>query len=76
MPDYFPPTMVIWGDQNKVLPLSSGKSFVQDFGPTEFHVENDGHLIMLEQPQICAENIQRFIHSNTSIELTSGGSQG
>lgn len=73
MLDYFPPTMVIWGDKNKVLPLSCGKSFIQDFGPTEFYVENGGHLVMLEQPQICAENIQRFIDSHASIKLTSGG---
>jgi len=61
MPAYFPPTMIIWGDKNRVLPLSCGSRFVRDFKPTEFHVESGGHLLMLEQPRICAGHIERFI---------------
>ncbi len=67
MPDYFPPTMIVWGDGNRVLPLSRGERFVRDFNPTEFVVENGGHLVMLEQPRICADNIRRFIESRVPV---------
>jgi pimeloyl-ACP methyl ester carboxylesterase len=55
-----PPTMVVWGKKNRVLPLSAGRSFVDNFCPDEFHVEDGGHLVMLELPQICAERIASF----------------
>lgn len=56
-----PRTMVVWGKKNRVLPLSAGKRFVESFGPEEFHVEDGGHLVMLEQPAICAKRIETFI---------------
>lgn len=56
-----PPTMVVWGKKNRVLPLSAGRSFVKQFAPMEFHVEDGGHLLMLEKPAICAQRIDSFI---------------
>jgi pimeloyl-ACP methyl ester carboxylesterase len=62
MLDYFPPTMVIWGDKNRVLPLQKGEKFVWNFGPSDFQVLNGGHLVMLEQPNESAAKIFEFIH--------------
>jgi len=56
-----PPAMVVWGKKNRVLPLSAGRGFVEDFGPEEFHIEAGGHLLMLEQPAICAQRIAAFV---------------
>jgi len=57
MPGYFPKTVVVWGDKNRVLPLKNGNSFANDFKPTEYKVLDGGHLVMLEKAEECAEVI-------------------
>ncbi len=64
MPNYFPKTTVVWGDKNRVLPWRKGKSFVNDFKPTELKVLNGGHLVMLEQAEESAEVILNSIAEN------------
>ena len=61
MPYYFPKTVVVWGDKNRILPLKKGEGFVNDFGPTEYRVLNGGHLVMLEQAEKSAEVILNTI---------------
>lgn len=64
MQDSFPPTLIAWGAQNKVLPLSKGKKFIATYQPTTFHTLNGGHLVMLEDPKSCARLILDFIAQN------------
>jgi len=68
----FPPTMVVWGKKNRVLPLSAGRDFVESSGPKEFHVEDGGHLVMLEQPSVCAGRIVAFV-SKAGCQVAPGG---
>ena len=66
-PAQFPPTMFIWGSENRVLPLEKGLAFAHHFGPTEFHKVNGGHLVMLEQPADCAKRILAFIEKSSAL---------
>ena len=61
MADYFPKTMIVWGDKNRVLPWKKGRSFVKDFGPTGHTVLDGGHLVMLEQAEKSADIILETI---------------
>lgn len=61
MADYFPKTMIVWGEKNRVLPWKKGKSFVNDFGPTEHAVINGGHLVMLEKAKESAAKILKTV---------------
>jgi len=49
-PDDFPPVCLIWGNQNKILPVETGKELCKRLSPehAEF-VENCGHLVMREK---------------------------
>lgn len=60
-PKNFPPCKIIWGEQNRVLPVQDGRKFAKNFKPTEFEVLEGGHLVMLEQPELSAQKIDDFI---------------
>lgn len=61
LPPDFPPTMVLWGGSNRVLPWTAGERFVARLKPTNSCVLDGGHLVMLEQPDLCAEHILSFV---------------
>ncbi len=61
LPADFPPTMIIWGESNRILPAKQGKRFADDLGVSAFHLMSGGHLVMLEQPNNTAERIVAFI---------------
>jgi pimeloyl-ACP methyl ester carboxylesterase len=46
-----PKTWVIWGSENRILPLHSGRAFCKRARPVRFEViSGGGHWVMLERP--------------------------
>ncbi len=63
-PSHLPPTMVFWGQQNRVLSLANGLRFCERLQPTRTHiVENAGHLLMAEKPDNVNLQIENFLYS-------------
>ena len=59
-PEVFPPTYLIWGVQNNILPLKTGEGFCKRLAPEKKEwINNCGHLVMREKP----ERINRLIDS-------------
>ena len=53
------PTLVLWGEQDRILPKSYAEKFVAGIkGPTRAHTVADaGHLAYLDQPEATARAV-------------------
>ena len=61
-PEDFPPVFVIWGEQNKILPLKTGEAFCQQSSPDRIEVIPDcGHLVMREKPEAVNKMMKAFL---------------
>lgn len=58
------PTLIMWGEEDRVLDVSAAAAFKQLIPHAQLHIFEDvGHLPMLEVPQESAEVFQDFISS-------------
>jgi pimeloyl-ACP methyl ester carboxylesterase len=56
------PSLVVWGDQDKVVPQSAGKRYVEALPNAKLEVvKNSGHCVDMEQPETLAKLIVDFI---------------
>lgn len=61
----FPPTFVLWGGDNNVLPCPAGRRLVETLGPKKFEViEGAGHLVMHEAAPEVNALIENFFAQN------------
>jgi pimeloyl-ACP methyl ester carboxylesterase len=58
------PTLVIWGRQDKMIPLEAGKRFAKGIpGARLAVIENAGHLPQIEQPDAFNRAVKGFVKS-------------
>jgi len=56
------PSLVVWGDDDKVVPQSAGKRYVEALPNAKLEVvKNSGHCVDMEQPETLAKLIVDFI---------------
>jgi pimeloyl-ACP methyl ester carboxylesterase len=56
------PALVVWGDDDKVVPLSAGKRFVEALPNAKLEiVKASGHCVDMEQPEALAKLVTSFI---------------
>ncbi len=56
------PTQVVWGDDDKVVPLSAGKCYVEALPDASLEiVKSCGHCVDMEQPETLARMVTDFI---------------
>ena len=56
------PALVVWGDDDKVVPLSAGKRYLEALPNATLEVvKGCGHAVDMEQPQALAKLINTFI---------------
>jgi pimeloyl-ACP methyl ester carboxylesterase len=56
------PTLVVWGADDKVVPQSAGKRYVEVLPNAKLEVvKSCGHCIDMEQPETLAKLITNFI---------------
>lgn len=61
-PSNLPPTLVFWGEKNRVMPLAKGLHFCKRLDPLETHVVKDaGHFLMAESPEYVNLKIDDFL---------------
>lgn len=67
--DGFPPTLVIWGEDNNVLPCPGGRALVEMLHPKRFEViEGAGHLVMHEAADDVNALIEDFFEESLGKE--------
>ena len=56
------PTLVVWGDQDKLLPLADGEQLVRTLPDATLHVvEGCGHAVPEEQPEALVQVVRAFL---------------
>ncbi|MBN9486638.1 MAG: alpha/beta hydrolase [Alphaproteobacteria bacterium] len=56
------PALVVWGNEDKVVPASAGKRYVEALPHAKLHVvKSCGHCVDMEQPEVLAKLVTDFI---------------
>ncbi|QPC47335.1 alpha/beta fold hydrolase [Mangrovibacillus cuniculi] len=63
------PILLLWGEQDKVVPLSVGERLVKDLPNANLHVlKNTGHLIPEERPEETFTYVHSYLSSETVVK--------
>jgi pimeloyl-ACP methyl ester carboxylesterase len=56
------PSLVVWGDDDKIVPLSAGKTYAKALPNAKLEiVKASGHCVDMEQPEALAKLVTNFI---------------
>jgi pimeloyl-ACP methyl ester carboxylesterase len=56
------PALVVWGDDDKIVPLSAGKTYAKALPNAKLEiVKASGHCVDMEQPEALAKLVTNFI---------------
>ena len=56
------PSLIVWGDDDKVVPISAGKRYLESLPDAHLEiVQSCGHAVDMEQPEALAKLISSFI---------------
>jgi len=58
------PTLILWGKEDKVVPMSYAKGFHSRIQNSELKLIDGGHAPQIEVPEIVQNEIYRFIKAN------------
>lgn len=63
------PMLIVWAEEDKVMPLESGKRFAEKLPKAEFVTVADSYtLIPEDQPEELAKLIRGFIHKHQGVQ--------
>ena len=66
------PTMISWGENNRVLPIKRGRRLISALQPhTQLIVPQSGHLPMVEQPDLFNQGALAFLQNLTGHRAVS-----
>jgi pimeloyl-ACP methyl ester carboxylesterase len=58
------PTLVLWGEQDRLIPMANGQAYVDNIPQASLQIVKDaGHSTIIEQPEACVERIAAFLDS-------------
>ena len=61
------PTLVLHGDQDRLIPIQNGRTVARRIPGAIFReIADAGHIIMTDQPEACGEAVARFLHGQSS----------
>jgi pimeloyl-ACP methyl ester carboxylesterase len=59
------PTLIMWGEQDRLIPISVGHRFNQEIPNSQFITfKGLGHVPQEEDPQVTVDAAEKFLHSN------------
>lgn len=62
LPQINAPTLVLWGEEDKFLPIKFGKRLASDIPGAQFYpIEKASHFVMLDQPDKINEHLTYFL---------------
>jgi pimeloyl-ACP methyl ester carboxylesterase len=65
LPYIHAPTLVIHGEDDRLVPPRNGKVVANRIRGAQFRlVPNAGHMLLTDQPEICAEIVLSFLHQH------------
>lgn len=58
---YQPPTLIVWGKNDKIFPATGADPYRRDLPNAEFHLLNTGHFALEDQLHVTAPMIHDFL---------------
>jgi len=66
--EYQPPTLIVWGKNDKIFPAEGAYPYKRDLNDVDFHLLDTGHFALEEDGAVIADHIRRFITAKVSPE--------
>lgn len=58
------PTLLLWGDKDRLIPLSNGKAYASGIPKTSLQaIKGAGHSVHIEKPDECLKHIKPFLEA-------------
>lgn len=62
LPRITAPTLVIHGEEDRLVPVQNGRAIAARIPGAQFHaIPNAGHILITDQPDLCSEIVLRFL---------------
>ena len=62
--EYKPPTIILWGKNDKIFPAEGAMPYLRDLPKAEMHMLNTGHFALEDKLDVMAPLIQDFLDRN------------
>jgi pimeloyl-ACP methyl ester carboxylesterase len=62
--DYQPPTLIVWGENDKIFPAAGAEPYRRDLKNLEFNLLDTGHFALEEDCDKIAELMRNFLRKN------------
>ena len=62
--EHQPPTLIVWGKNDKIFPAEGAHPYKRDLKNLEFHLLDTGHFALEEDGDVIAKHIQDFLGRN------------
>jgi pimeloyl-ACP methyl ester carboxylesterase len=62
--DYQPPTLIVWGKNDKIFPAAGAEPYKRDLKNLEFHLLDTGHFALEEDGDKIAGLMRNFLRRN------------
>jgi len=62
--DYQPPTLIVWGKNDKIFPAAGAEPYKRDLKNLEFNLLDTGHFALEEDGATIAELMRNFLRKN------------
>ncbi|XP_074557122.1 uncharacterized protein LOC141813117 [Curcuma longa] len=74
LPEITQPTLIVWGEQDRIFPLELGHRLKRHLGDNAqlVVISNAGHAVNLEKSREFCENIIRFFHGSSAYTDQNG----
>ncbi len=58
---HLPPTLIVWGQNDKIFPADGAKPYLRDLPDAEFHLLDTGHFALEDKLDVMAPLIRDFL---------------
>ena len=65
--DYQPPTLIVWGKNDKIFPAAGAEPYKRDLKNLEFHLLDTGHFALEEDGDMIAGLMRNFLRRNVKM---------
>jgi pimeloyl-ACP methyl ester carboxylesterase len=65
--DYQPPTLIVWGKNDKIFPAAGAEPYKRDLKNLEFHLLDTGHFALEEDGDKISSLMRNFLRRNVKL---------
>ena len=70
-----PPTLIVWGKNDKIFPAEGAHPYKRDLKNLEFHLLDTGHFALEEDGDVIAKHMREFLEENLNPDSRQASSR-